>query len=90
VYGIGPGTLLDQEILIYMKSQGWPERVQVGLLMGDMMDSIEKKYEEEKKLTAAKLDKSKSLKDAALVGSETAAVPALPKEGEGNKFAGFF
>ena len=30
VYGIGPGTRLDAEILVYMKSQGWPERVQVG------------------------------------------------------------
>lgn len=29
VYGIGPGTALDQEILIFMKSRGWPERVQV-------------------------------------------------------------
>ena len=30
-----------------MKSQGWPERVQVGLLVGDMMEKIEKMYEEE-------------------------------------------
>ena len=29
VYGVGAGTTLDSEILIYMKSQGWPERVQV-------------------------------------------------------------
>lgn len=43
-YGVGPGTVLDQEILIYMKSKGWPERVQVGLLMGDMMEKIEKKF----------------------------------------------
>jgi uncharacterized protein YbjT (DUF2867 family) len=26
VYGVGPGSRLDSEILIYMKSQGWPER----------------------------------------------------------------
>lgn len=32
VYGIGAGTTLDSEILIYMKSQGWPERIQVALL----------------------------------------------------------
>lgn len=32
-----------------MKSQGWPERVQVGLLVGDMMEKIEKMYEEEAK-----------------------------------------
>lgn len=31
VYGVGPGGQLDQEILVYMKSQGWPERVQVKL-----------------------------------------------------------
>lgn len=35
VYGVGPGVQLDQEILIYMKSQGWPERVQVVLLIVD-------------------------------------------------------
>lgn len=29
VYGLGGGSRLDAEILIYMKSQGWPERVQV-------------------------------------------------------------
>lgn len=29
VYGVGGGSRLDAEILIYMKSQGWPERVQV-------------------------------------------------------------
>lgn len=46
-YGVGPGTKVDSEILVYMKSQGWPERVQVGLLVGDMMEKIEKMYEEE-------------------------------------------
>lgn len=49
VYGIGAGSRLDSEILVYMKSQGWPERVQVGLLMGDMMEKVEKKYLEERK-----------------------------------------
>lgn len=29
VYGIGAGSNLDTEILVYMKSQGWPERIQV-------------------------------------------------------------
>lgn len=29
VYGIGPGTGLDAEIVTYMKSRGWSERVQV-------------------------------------------------------------
>jgi hypothetical protein len=71
VYGVGPGTALDTEILVYMKSQGhsltllthsltslltyllkgWPERVQIGLLMGDMMEKIEKSYEAEKNNT---------------------------------------
>lgn len=48
VFGIGPGSKLDAEILVYMKSMGWPERVQVGLLMGDMMERVEKKYLEER------------------------------------------
>jgi hypothetical protein len=60
VYGIGPGTMIDSEVLIYMKSQGWPERVQVGLLMGDMMETIEKKFEEEK-INRAKLVPAKPL-----------------------------
>ena len=70
VYGVGPGTALDTEILVYMKSQGnsltlltvlthllmylltgWPERVQIGLLMGDMMEKNEKSYEAEKNNT---------------------------------------
>jgi hypothetical protein len=29
VYGVGGGTLLDAEVHVYMKSQGWPERTQV-------------------------------------------------------------
>jgi hypothetical protein len=33
VYGIGPGSAIDSEILVFMKSRGWPERVQVGMLM---------------------------------------------------------
>eukprot|EP01035_Chromulina_nebulosa_P019399 gene19399-25272_t len=47
VYGIGPGGKLDAEILAYMKAQGWPERVQVALLMGDLMERIENKYLED-------------------------------------------
>eukprot|EP00607_Mallomonas_marina_P001053 CAMPEP_0182427596 /NCGR_PEP_ID=MMETSP1167-20130531/18898_1 /TAXON_ID=2988 /ORGANISM="Mallomonas Sp, Strain CCMP3275" /LENGTH=294 /DNA_ID=CAMNT_0024609941 /DNA_START=202 /DNA_END=1086 /DNA_ORIENTATION=- len=47
VYSVGPGTFLDSEVLTYMKAQGWPERVQVGMMMGDLMDSIERKYEAE-------------------------------------------
>ena len=47
VYGIGKGNHIDSEIQVYMKSQGWPERVQVGLLVGDMMETIQHKYEEE-------------------------------------------
>lgn len=31
VYGIGVGTTMDQEILVYMKARGWPEKVQVSL-----------------------------------------------------------
>jgi len=58
VYGIGPGTQLDTEILVYMKAQGWPERVQVGLLMGDMMEKIEKSYEAEKSGAALKAQQS--------------------------------
>jgi hypothetical protein len=36
-----------------MRSKGWPERIQVGILVGDMMDSIEGKYKEEKSLRAS-------------------------------------
>jgi hypothetical protein len=84
VYGIGPGTRLDTEILVYMKSQGWPERVQVGLLVGDMMEKIEQRYEIEQKSKAAKAAA------AALPAVKPPAELTLPKEGEGNKFAGFF
>ena len=31
-YGLGPGSKVDSEILVYMKSQGWPERVQVKVI----------------------------------------------------------
>jgi hypothetical protein len=45
VYGIGAGSNVDREILTYMKSQGWPERVQIGLLCGDFMEKAEEAYE---------------------------------------------
>ena len=32
VYGVGAGSDVDREILSYMKSQGWPERVQIDYL----------------------------------------------------------
>eukprot|EP01038_Epipyxis_sp_PR26KG_P005467 gene5467-7570_t len=80
VYGIGPGNNLDSEILIYMKSQGWPERVQVGLLVGDMMESIEKKYQVE-------MDKQKSAEAIVAKGNNEKKVVnndilALPQEDE--------
>ena len=77
VYGIGPGSKLDSEILVYMKSMGWPERVQVGLLMGDMMEKIEKKFLEETKMEAMP-------KLPANVKAESS---EIKKEGT---FAGFF
>ena len=47
VYGIGPGTRLDAEISVYMKSQGWPVRVQVSghHLLGDLTDEDASLYE---------------------------------------------
>ena len=48
VYGVGAGSDVDREILSYMKSQGWPERVQIGLLCGDFMEKAEAAYEKEK------------------------------------------
>jgi hypothetical protein len=53
VYGIGKGNNIDSEIQVYMKSQGWPERVQVGLLVGDLMETIQTKYEEQIKAREA-------------------------------------
>ena len=86
VYGIGPGTQLDTEILTFMKSRGWPERVQVGLLMGDMMETIEQKFEEEQATQKAKQE--------AEAGAPKKTQPVrelgLPTEGKPvNKFAGF-
>jgi hypothetical protein len=85
VYGVGPGTRMDAEILVYMKSQGWPERVQVGLLVGDMMEKIEERWSIEQKRNEAK-------KAAAAAPGVKKVVSAtgLPVEGEGNKMAGFF
>ena len=83
VYGIGPGTIIDSEVLVYMKSQGWPERVQVGLLMGDMMEKIEEAYkkEEERKQKSIIEGERKEKKVDPL---------ALPSEGTTvNKYAGF-
>jgi len=71
VYGIGPGTTLDSEILIYMKSQGWPERIQVGLLMGDMMEKIEQKYE-----ALLRGQRSAAESGAAPVAAPAAALPS--------------
>lgn len=73
VYGVGPGSFVDREILSYMKSQGWPERVQIGLLCGDFMEKIEDAYEKEK--------------EAIESGKVTA--PKKKKKIEGSKFAGF-
>jgi len=87
VYGIGPGTALDQEILIFMKSRGWPERVQIGLLMGDMMERIEKIVNDHnEKEEKAALPSAVSLENALL----DQPAPQLPEEGKGNKYAGFF
>jgi len=52
VYGMGKGNNIDSEIQVYMKAQGWPERIQVGLLVGDMMERIQDKYAEEIKARA--------------------------------------
>ena len=69
-YGIGPGTKVDSEILVYMKSQGWPERVQVGLLVGDMMEKIEKMYEEEAQKRIGQYENAKGEKRALGSGSD--------------------
>ena len=53
VYAMGSGNYIDTEIQVYMKAQGWPERVQVGLLVGNLMESIEEKYLEDKKAIEA-------------------------------------
>jgi hypothetical protein len=79
----------------------------VGLLLGDLMEVIERKVEEENRRTAA-LQKENALGDAgsamsmgkgssaavSLTGnrvrSKVEAGSGLPREGEGNKLAGFF
>ncbi|KAJ1431014.1 hypothetical protein B484DRAFT_448549 [Ochromonadaceae sp. CCMP2298] len=80
VYGIGPGSAIDSEILVFMKSRGWPERVQVGMLMGDIMERIEKQVEAENARTA----EERAVRRAPKETSEYAGL------GEGNKNAGFF
>lgn len=75
VYGIGPGSRVDSEILVYMKSQGWPERVQIGLMVGDIMEKIEVKYNEEIKALESKEPRKKPKKKL--------------EDGAVNKFAGF-
>jgi hypothetical protein len=85
VYGIGPGTAVDTEILVYMKSQGWPERVQVGLLVGDMMEKLEEKFKEE-----AKNREEKSTQDNEAKAKAAASGNSLTMGPDGNKFAGFF
>lgn len=77
VYGIGPGSRLDAEILIYMKSRGWPERVQVGILMGELMERIERQYEEAKK-------------EQAIADANPNNKKALPKKSAPAKTTGFF
>ena len=52
VYSVGAGSDVDREILSYMKSQGWPERVQIGLLCGDFMEKAEAAYEKERETLA--------------------------------------
>ena len=74
VYGVGAGSDVDREILSYMKSQGWPERVQIGLLCGDFMEKAEAAYEKEKE---------------AIEKGSTTPKKARKKGIVGNKFAGF-
>jgi|MDTB01.2.fsa_nt_gb hypothetical protein len=74
VYGVGAGSDVDREILSYMKSQGWPERVQIGLLCGDFMEKAETAYEKEKE---------------AIQNGSSAPRKTKKKAIAGNKFAGF-
>ena len=57
-----------------MKSQGWPERVQIGLMVGDFMEKIETAYQEELNALGSGDKKTKTKKKV--------------QEGP-NKFAGF-
>jgi len=80
VYGIGPGTFVDSEIMCYMKGMGWPERVQVGIALGDTFDEFDRKY----KISRAAVD----AKDLALAKSR-AAGNELPKQSKVSN-TGFF
>ena len=81
VYGVGPGSVVDAEILVYMKSQSWPERVQVGLLVGDMMEKLEVKFAEEAK--------NRETRKTELAAKSSAPAPTFDPL-NGNKYAGFF
>jgi hypothetical protein len=56
--------------------------LQISLLLGDFMEKLQVRYDEEVILKAEK--------DSLAVVAKKKAASALPAEGEGNKFAGFF
>lgn len=41
VLSVGPGSAVDREIQTIMKAQGWNERGQIAVLVGNIMDEIE-------------------------------------------------
>jgi hypothetical protein len=47
VFALGVGSLLDSEVLCYMKAQGWPEGAQVAVLLGGIMEGVDKRYAEQ-------------------------------------------
>lgn len=46
VYGIGPGNDLDAEVQMYIKAQGWSRSAQVAVLLGSLMESVERRFVE--------------------------------------------
>ena len=68
--------------------------LQIGILLGDFMETLQSRYDEEVIIKAEK-EAIKKLPKKEIVLEGELALPglgsdALPKEGEGNKFAGFF
>eukprot|EP01039_Chlorochromonas_danica_P007715 gene7715-8526_t len=57
VYGIGPGNDLDAEVQMYIKAQGWSRSSQVAVLLGSLMESVERRFVEAQQAVEAGKEK---------------------------------
>ena len=44
VYSVGGGTFLDAQILTFVRSRGWQERMQVAYSLQGLMGTLEERY----------------------------------------------